>query len=110
MSDNNRTVRIAKNNLCAHVNQFIDKEKTALEHLLMNQYTTFCLGSHYQHDAQQVRSQSRPGSIGNGHDGTVDKRLDLIAILCRNKNIISSLFEFNTQTAETFGNNTQIFV
>ena len=54
MSDNNRTVRIAKNNLCAHVDQFIDKEKTALEHLLMNQYTTFCLGSHYQHDAQQV--------------------------------------------------------
>lgn len=36
MPDDRRTVRIAQDNLRAHVDQFIDEKETALEHLLVD--------------------------------------------------------------------------
>src|SRR5687767_1123487 len=53
-SDNNRTMRITKNDLCAHVYQFIYKEKAALKHFLVNEHASLCLYGRYQHNAQQV--------------------------------------------------------
>ena len=33
------TMGVAENYLCAHIDQFVDEEQTALKHLLMEQYT-----------------------------------------------------------------------
>ena len=98
--DHSRPVRIAKNDLRSHVDQFVDKEETAFEHLLMDQHTADSLRRHNEEDTQQVRRQSRPGSIGNRHNGAVDKRLDLIRIVCRDMDIVTDLFDRNSQTAE----------
>ena len=43
-----RPVRVAKDDLRAHVDQFIDEEQTRLEHLLMNKYRSFRLGGNNQ--------------------------------------------------------------
>ena len=44
------TVRIAEDNLCTHVNEFIDEEQTALKHLLMEEHAATSLsGYHDEH-------------------------------------------------------------
>ena len=73
VSDYYGTVRVAKDDLRTHVDQFVHKEQAALKHLLMDQYASFGLGGYHEHHTQQVGCQSRPGSVGNGHDGAVDK-------------------------------------
>ena len=93
MTDDDSPVRVAQDNLCPHINQLVDKEQTAFEHLLMNQHTALGLGSHNQHHAQQVRSQSRPRRIGDGHDGTVDERFNLVMLLSRNVDIVATLLQ-----------------
>ena len=93
-------MRIAKNDLRSHVDQFVDKEETAFEHLLMDQHTADSLRRHNEEDTQQVRRQSRPGSIVNRHNRAVDKRLDLIRIVCRDMDIVTDLFDRNSQTTE----------
>ena len=46
MTDDNGSVGIAEDDLCAHVNQFVDKEQSTLEHLLMEEYASACLSSY----------------------------------------------------------------
>lgn len=60
--DHSRPVRIAKNDLRSHVDQFVDKEETAFEHLLMDQHTADSLRRHNEEDTQQVRRQSGQGA------------------------------------------------
>ena len=98
--NHSRPVRIAKNDLRSHVDQFVDKEETAFEHLLMDQHTADSLRRHNEEDTQSVRRQSRPGSIGNRHNRAVDKRLDLIRIVCRDMDIVTDLFDCNSQATE----------
>ena len=76
----------------------------------MNEHAAFCLSGNYEHYTQQVRRQSRPGSIGNSHDRTIYERLYLICFLCRNIDIVSPLFQFDAQTAETFRDDAQVFI
>ena len=73
VSDYYGTVRVAKDDLSTHVDELVYKEQAAFEHLLVDQYASFGLGGHYEHHAQQVGCQSRPGGVGNGHDGAVDE-------------------------------------
>ena len=110
MADDNCTVRVAEDNLCSHIYQLVHKKQAAFEHLLMNKYAAFSLSGDNEHHTQQVRRQSGPGSVGDGHDGTVDKRLYLIRFLCGHVDIISLLFELDAKAAETFGDNAQILV
>ena len=71
MADHHGTVRVAEYDLRPHVDELVHKEQPALEHLLMYQHTPLALGGHDKHHAQKVRSQARPRSIGDGHDGAV---------------------------------------
>ena len=43
MADDSGPVGIAKDNSGTHVDQFVDKEKPAFKHFLMNQNSTFGL-------------------------------------------------------------------
>ena len=67
------TMRVAKDDLRTHVDEFIHEEETALEHLLMEEDATASLGSHYQQDGEKVWSQAWPRSIRESHDGAVDE-------------------------------------
>ena len=73
VTNDNCTVGIAEDNLCTHVDQLVDKEQAALEHLLVEQHTAPCLSSHDNQYRKQVGCQSWPGGIGECHDGAVDK-------------------------------------
>ena len=55
MTYDHGTMRITKNDLRAHVDEFINKEQTALEHLLMNEHATLCLCCHDEKHAEKVR-------------------------------------------------------
>ena len=61
-----RPVRVAEDDLGAHVYQSVDEEQTAFKHLLVDEHTATCLGGHYQHNAQQIRRKARPWCISNG--------------------------------------------
>ena len=99
-TDHSCPVRITKDNLRSHIDQFVDKKETALKHLLMDQHAADRLCRYNKEDTQQVRRQSRPGRIGNCHDRTVDKCLDLIRIVCRDMDIVSHLFDSDPEAAE----------
>ena len=46
MTDNNRSVRVAEDDLRTHIDQFVHEEQTRLKHLLVNQHGAFGLRSH----------------------------------------------------------------
>ena len=73
VSHDDASVWVAQNDLCTHVNEFVDEEQTALEHLLMYKYRAASLSSHHDEHRQEVRSKSRPRSIGQSEDSTVDE-------------------------------------
>jgi hypothetical protein len=50
MANDRCAVWVAEDNLCAHINEFIDKEQAALEHLLVNEYSAFGLCCNNQED------------------------------------------------------------
>src|SRR3712207_8333692 len=110
MADDHRPVRVAQYNLRSHIYELIDEKQTALKHFLMNEHASFRLRSHHKHHAEQVGCQSRPRSVGNGHNGAVDERFYLITVLRRHVDVVSPLLELDAQTAETLGNNAQILV
>ena len=83
-----------KNDLCAHIDQFIYKEQAAFEHFLVDQYAAPGLGGYNQHNTQQVRRKAWPGMIIDGQYGAIEKSLYFIEILCRNMNIISDEIPF----------------
>ena len=51
-------VWVAKNDLCAHIDEFVDEEQTAFEHLLMYEHGAFSLCRHHEHYADEVGSES----------------------------------------------------
>ena len=108
MAYDNGTVRVAKDNLRAHVDKFIDEEQTALEHLLVEEHRSACLSSHRNEHGEQVRSQSWPRRIGNGHGGTVDERLNLVVALARHKEVVILDFHLDAHATEGIGNDAEV--
>ena len=108
--DNHRPVRVAEDDLRAHVNQFVHEEQSALKHLLMDKHRSPCLCSYHKYDGQQVRCQSRPGRIGYGEDRAVEERLDLIMLLCRYNYIVAIHLDNYTEPAERVRDDSQVAV
>ena len=54
LSDYSSAVRVTKNNLSTHINQFVDEEKATFEHFLMDKHTAFCFGGYYQKYTEYV--------------------------------------------------------
>ena len=73
MADDNGTMRVAEDDLGTHVDKLIDEKQTTLEHLLMEEYASPCLGGYDDQYGQQVWCQSWPRGICQCHDGAVDE-------------------------------------
>lgn len=56
-------VGVAKNDLGAHGDEFVDKEHPGFKHLLVDEDGAFHLGGDGDDDAQQVWRETRPGSV-----------------------------------------------
>lgn len=110
MSDNDGAVGVAKDNLRAHVNEFVHKEETALEHLLMYEDRAARLRRHHQDDGKQVGRQSGPRCIGDGEDGAVDKRLYLIVLLRGDVYVVTLPDDGDAKSAESLGDDAEIAV
>ena len=110
MSDDYGPVRIAEDNLGSHFYEPVHEEKTAFEHFLVYEDTAFALSGHHKHYTQQVRGQSGPRSIRNGHYGTVEEGFYDIAFLLGDENVVSPLFEVDPQSPETFRDDAEIVV
>ena len=108
VTNDNGTMGVAENNLCSHVDEAVDKEQTTLEHLLVEQYRATSLCRHHNEYAEQVGRKSGPGCVSQSHDGTVDERVDYIVLLLRNKQVVAIDLNFDPQTTESLGDNTQI--
>ena len=64
MAYNNGSMGVTKDNLCAHINQFIHKKEAALKHFLMYQHSAFCLSGNDEYYREQIGSETRPWCIG----------------------------------------------
>ena len=91
---------VAEDNLCAHIDELIHKEETALKHLLMNEDCPLGLCCHNEEDAQQVWRQSWPRRIGYGEDRTIHKGLYLVALSGGYDEVIASLYDLDAELAK----------
>ena len=102
-TDNSGTVRVAEDNLGTHVNKLVNKKETALKHLLMDEHAAAGLCSHNKGYTDKVGSETRPWSIGNSHDGTIHKTLNLVVFLLGDKKVVTPLPHLYAQPAEHLG-------
>ena len=73
-------VWVAEDYLRAHVDQFVNEEQAALEHLLVEQHAAPRLCGDDEQHGEQVGREARPGRVGQGHDGAVDERFYLVML------------------------------
>ena len=102
------TVRVAENNLCTHIDELVDEEQSALEHLLMEEHAATCLCRHNEENRQEVGGKSWPWGIGKRHDGSIDKGIYDVVLLFRNKEVVALNLYLHTQSAESLGNDSQV--
>ena len=100
VSHHHGSMRVAQDNLSSHVDELIDKEETALEHLLMEQYTASRLCCHDDEHRYEVGSKSRPRGVGKRHNGAIDKGLYGIMVLMRYYKVVALHFNPHAETAE----------
>ena len=110
MSHDHSPVRVTENDLSAHVDELVDKEETALEHLLMDQDATSALGRHHEDDADEVRRKARPWSICHMQYRTIQEGIDHIALLLRNIDVVTATLQIHTETAESLRNHSQFVI
>ena len=96
----NGAVRIAQYYLRSHVDEFVDKEESALKHLLMDKHASPCLSGNGEQHAQKVGSKSRPRSIGKRHYRTVDERVDFVVVELRHEYIVAHAVNLHAKTGE----------
>ena len=93
-------VWVAKDDLCAHIDELVHKEETALKHLLMNEDGPLGLCRYNEEDAQQVWCQSWPRRISDGEDRAIHKGLYLVTLSGGYNEVIASLYDLNAELAK----------
>src|SRR5690606_4031789 len=97
MTDDGCPMRIAQDNFCPHIDEFVYKKQPAFKHFLMNQNTAAGLCGHHENNAEQIGGESRPGCIADSHNRSIDKTLNLITVfMFGNINVISFFLEGNS--------------
>src|SRR5581483_11681906 len=99
-ADHRGAVGIAEYYLGAHVEKLVYEEQAALEHFLVDEYAAARLGGHYQHDAQQVGRETRPGMVVDRKHAAIEVGLNFVYVLRGNMNIIADDIELNAQLPE----------
>ena len=108
MTHDDSPVGVAEDDLRAHVDEFVDKEQTALKHFLMEEHAATGLRGHGDEHRDEVGRQARPGGIGQRHDGAVDERLYLVVAHAGDEEVVALLLDANAHAAENVGNDAQI--
>ena len=71
-------MRVAQDDLRAHVDEFVDEEEAAFKHLLVEKHAPLGLRGHDKENRKEVGGETRPGRVGQRHERAVDERLNLI--------------------------------
>ena len=95
-----RPVRVAQDDARAHLDQLVDEEQPALEHLLVDQDGALGLGGHDQRDAQQVGGKGRPGRVVDLGHGAVQVRRDGQALPGRHEDVVAANLDLDAQSLE----------
>ena len=93
-------VRVAEDDLRTHVDELVDEEEAALEHLLVYEHGTLCLRRHHEEYRQQVGREAGPRGVGDGHYGAVDEALDGVVLLLGNVYVVAALLEAYSEAGE----------
>src|SRR5690606_21443767 len=110
MSDNDCSVRVAQNDFCSHIDEFIYEKQTTFEHFLVNQNASSSLSCYYQNDTQQIGSKSRPRSISNCQDRAINVVLNFVSVFVFwNIDIITSFLKSDSEFSESIRDDSQIF-
>ena len=110
VTDDHGSMRVTKDDLSSHIDEFVHKEQTALEHLLMDQNATLALDCNHEKYAEEVRGKTWPRSIRKCHDRAIKERIYDVALLLRNKDIVSPLFHLYAKAAEAIRNDSEILI
>ena len=102
------TVRVAEDDLCAHVDELVDEEQAAFEHLLVEEHGATGLRGHDEQHGEQVGREAWPGSVGEGHDGAVDERLHGVVRLSRDDEVVAVGLDLDAQSAEGVGDDAEV--
>ena len=95
-ADDVGAVRVAEDDLRAHVDEFVDEKQTALEHFLVDEHGAFGLRGHHQNDTDKVRCEAGPGRIGHGEDAAVHEGLHLVMRLRGNEDVVATVFHLDS--------------
>ena len=110
VSDDDGAVGVAEDDLCAHVDELVDEEEAALEHLLMDEHGAFGLGGDDEEDAQQVGREAGPGGVGDGHGAAVHEGLHLVVPVLGDVDVVADAFDGDTDAPECLGNDAEVLV
>src|SRR5690606_3734874 len=104
MPDNHSPVRVAKDDFGSHIDEFVYEKQTTLKHFLMNQHTSSSLSGYDQDDTQQIGCKSRPRSVSNGQDRTIDVVLNFVSVgVLWDIDIITSFWSVIPSFLKVFG-------
>ena len=104
----NGAVGVAEYNLRAHVDEAVNEEEAALEHLLVDEHAAAALCGHNEEHAQEVGGEARPWGVGDVHYRAVESGVDHIALLGGDMEVVALLLHGDAQTAEALGDDAEI--
>ena len=110
VADDRGAVRVAEDNLRPHVDELVDEEEAALEHLLVDEHGALGLGGHHEEYRKQVGGESRPRRVGDGHDGAVEEGVDAVVLLGGDVDVVAPLLEADAHAGELGGDDAQVVV
>ena len=96
-ADDDRPMRIAKNDPRPHRNQFVRKEKARLEHFLEDHHRPFGLRPHDHHDREQVGREERPRAVVDFRNGGTDVIAHAQLLILRHADVIALDANFDTK-------------
>ena len=109
VADDDGAMRVAKDDLCAHIDEFIDEKQATFKHFLVDEHRTASLRRHDEQNGEQIGRESGPGRVGKRHNGAVDERFHGVALLSRNEKIVARHLDFDAEASEGVGDDAEVF-
>ena len=109
VTDDDGAVRVAEDDLCAHIDEFIDEKQATFKHFLMDEHRSASLRGDNEQHREQVGRQARPRRIGEGHNGAVDERFHGVVRLSWNENVVAFHLDFDAEALKCVGNDAEVF-